>query len=169
MALVAFKRALGLRPVHSDKKENTWSNLAQNASTVQNIQLVNGVTPSSANTSVEVIEGSTVNTLYFEFHFSAQVTTNPKVIHWKIEKTFSGTIPASVPSTYYQIDRSKIFKRGMEMLPADQSTVFKRIFVVRLPRAYRRIGFGERIYFSYICSSTETINACGIEIHKALL
>jgi len=124
-----------------------------------------GVEPPDKNLASEVSIGSTVGSIYFEFHFSAQVTTNPKVIHWTIGKEpFNSNV--SSPSTYNTVDRRFIFKRGMEMLPADQSTVFKRIFVVRIPPRFKRIGDTDKLFLRYICSSTETINACGIAIYK---
>ncbi len=158
-----FRR--NLSPIQTEKHEISWSNLAQNASATQAITIANGVVASAKNTDVEVLIGSNVNWVYFEFHFSAQVTTNPKVIHWIIEK-LGATESGLTPSLYHQTARNHILKRGMEMLPSDQSTVFKRIFTVRIPRGYRRIGEGEFIQFRYICSSTETINACGIAIYK---
>ncbi len=165
---MSFRRGLALRPVQSEKHEITWSNLAQNASTVQTIQIAEGLNASVASAANQVPTGATVKAIYFEFHFSAQVTTNPKVIHWQIGKEPFET-DLSIPSTYFNSDKRFIFKRGMEMLPSDQSTVFKRIFVVRIPPKFRRIGQNDKLVFSYIASSTETINACGIAIYKAFI
>ncbi len=154
-----------LRPVKSEKEETTWSNLAQNASAIQNITIINAV--DSPTTAGQIEIGDTVSSVYFEFHFSAQVVTNPKVIHWTIQKLPSGvTAMQNTPSVYDSAVKRFIFKRGMEMLPADTSTVFKRIFVVRIPPRFKRFGDGDQLRFSYICSSTETINACGIAVYK---
>ncbi len=156
------------RPIiTSDKHELTWSNLGQNASTVQSIAIVRGVAPATKDEAVasECVTGSKVFSVYFEFHFSAEVITNPKVIHWQIEIQRAGQV-MPVPSTYYQNERAGIIKRGMEMLPKSSSTVFKRIFVVRVPRIYQRVRDDSKINLRYICSSTETINACGIAIYK---
>ncbi len=57
-------------------------------------------------------------------------------------------------------------KRGMEMLPTNVATVFKRIFVVKIPRVYNRVGDTDQYTFQYIASSSQTINACGIAIYK---
>ncbi len=154
-----------LRPVKSEKEEITWSDLAINASTVQRKAIVTAV--DSPTTAGQVEIGDTVSSVYFEFHFSAQVVTNPKVIHWTIQKVPAGIAAMKqTPSTYDEKVKRFIFKRGMEMLPASQSTVFKRIFVVRIPPRFKRFGDGDLLEFSYISTSTETINACGIAIYK---
>jgi len=156
------------RPVtHSEKHEVTWSNLAQNASSVTTINLCNPVNPATKDGPTEVLIGSQVRSVYFEFHFSAQTTTNPKVIHWCILQERVGQT-TNIPSVYDAPEKSQIFKRGMEMLPADQSTVFKRIFVVKIPRFMQRQKENQDLRLEYICSSAETINACGFAIYKEL-
>ncbi len=149
----------------SNKHEITWSNLAQNASTITNVILVSGVEVGAATSSTSVPVGHRVNAIYLEFHFSAQTTTNPKVIHWSVEAVRSGQT-SPTPSNYYQDTRSQIFKRGMEMLPSDTSTVFKRILLVRVPPKYGRASMNLDLNFRYVCSSTESINACGFAIYK---
>ncbi len=149
----------------TDKHEITWSNLAQNASTVQSITLSIAVPSADKNAATEVEIGSRISSIYFEFHFSAQVVTNPKVIHWIIIGVKPGETVNS-PAVYYQNDRAIIFKRGMEMLPADQATVYKRIFVARVPKKFLRQTAAFQFQLRYISSSTETINACGIAIYK---
>ncbi len=160
-----FRSRNFLRPIKSDKHEITWSNLDQNASSVVNIALVIPVASADKDTATECEIGSHVKSIYFEFHFSANTITSPKVIHWKFFVQAGGET-ISVPSLYYQTDRSRISKRGMEMLPKDASTVFKRIFVVKVPRHQQRITATSFMTFKYICSSAETINACGIAIYK---
>ncbi len=141
--------------------------MAQDASTQVAINLAVAVQPAAKNISSEVEIGSKVRSIYFEFHFSPQVTSNPKVIHWVVEVVPAG-LTVGVPSTYYQVDRRYILKRGMEMLPATLATVFKRIFVVKIPPKYQRQGETQILQFRYICSSAETINACGFAIYKEL-
>ncbi len=154
------------RPVvHSDKHEITWSNLAQDASVTKIVTFSNAVQPTAKNASTEVLIGSQVRSIYLEFHFSADVITNPKVIHWKVEVLPGGLAP-TIANSYYQIDRRFIIKRGMEMLPKSVSTVYKRIFVVRIPRKYQRQSESQLIQLRYQCSSAEAINACGIAIYK---
>ncbi len=149
----------------TDKHEITWSNLAQDASSVQVIVLAKGTDSADKNTSSEVEVGSHVRSIYLEFHFSAEVVTNPKVIHWfLVGKRTGETI--GTPSTYYSDERSSIFKRGMEMLVGDKSTVFKRIMVVRVPRKLQRMAKNMNLEFRYISTSTQTINACGFAIYK---
>ncbi len=101
-----------------------------------------------------------------EFHFSAQVITNTKVVHWEIVVGNVGqALPA--PSTYYDPTRALVIHRGMEMLPKDVGTVFKRVIVVRIPRIYQRIRDQMVINLIYRASSAETINACGLAIYKS--
>ncbi len=163
---MVFRRRGGA-PLKTDKHEITWSNLAQNASAVQAIQLARGTVAADKNLGNEVLIGSKITRIYLEFHFSAETTTNPKVIHWKVEK-LDANQTTTTPSTYYQLGRNHILQRGMEMLPSDQSTVFKRIVSVKIPRGFQRMGQDESIHFRYISTSAETINACGIAIYKEI-
>ncbi len=152
--------------IQSKKHEVTWSNLGQNASTVQKIPIVKGTDPGTVTADVDVAIGNHVKSVYFEFHFSAASTGNANVIHWAfVKEPFTTNI--SNPNTYNQTDRRFIMKRGMEMLPVNVSTVFKRIFVVKIPKVYQRVGDLDQYTFQYIASSTETINACGISIYKS--
>ncbi len=163
---MSFRRRGMVRPViHSDKHEITWSNLGQNASSAIVIALVDVVQPADKNLATEIAVGSKVFSIYFELHFSAETTTNPKVIHWFVTGYPDGATPGA-PSLYYQDDRARIFKRGMEMLPSDQSTVYKRVFVVKIPKKMQRPTQDFNLQFRYICSSAETINACGFAIYK---
>ncbi len=156
-------RALALRPVKSEKEEITWSNLIQDASSTQNITIVSAV--NSPTTAGQVEIGDTVSSVFFEFNIAAQVITNPKVVHWVVEKLPSlGT--GTDPSIYDAANKKQVLKRGMEMLPKDVGTVFKRIFVVRIPPRLRRFADGDQLNFRYKASSTETINNCGIAIYK---
>ncbi len=154
-------------PIQSNKKETTWSNLAQNASSQIAIPIIQGVELADADNGIEVAVGHKVTSVYFEFHFSAQTVTNPKVIHWQVIGFVAGET-VGVPSVYYSDNRAGVLKRGMEMLPADVSTVFKRIVVVRIPKKFQRIRKNFLLRFHYICSSSETINACGISIFKEI-
>ncbi len=156
----------GPRPtVHSDKHEITWSNLSQDASGAQAIQIVDVVQPGVKSAADEIAVGSKVFSIYFEFHFAPESTTTAKVIHWEIVGYPDGATPTGA-SLYYQDDRARIFKRGMEMLVRDQGTVFKRIFVVKIPKKMQRPANDFNIQLRYICSSAETINACGFAIYK---
>ncbi len=151
----------------TDKHELSWSNLGQDASPGVTVALVRGVPPASKDEAVpsECITGNHVNGIYMEFHFSAAQTGSVNVIHWVVEVVRAGqTMP--IPSLYYQNERAQIIKRGMEMLPVNVSTVFKRIHVASIPKIYQRIRDDTRINFRYIASATQTINACGIAIYK---
>ncbi len=111
--------------------------------------------------------GSHIKSIYLEFHFGAEVITNAKVIHWTYHvRPQNLSAAGNTPALYYQNGRNLILQRGMEMLPKSTTTLFKRIIRVKIPRKYQRIGEGDTHNFSYTCSSTETINACGIAIYK---
>jgi len=126
-----------------------------------------GTDSADVNTATEVHIGSRVNSVYVEFNVAAQTTTNPKVFHWKVIAIPPVSATMSAPTSYFAIDRSFILKRGMEMLPSDVATVFKRMFVVKLGK-YRRMLDGGTIALVGQCSSTETINWCGFTIYKEL-
>ncbi len=157
-----------LHPVNSEKHEQTFSNLASDAGTAPVIiPIVVSVAMADVNSGTEVPRGAHVNWIFFELNFAAQVTTNPKVVHWQV--MFNPTsLETSTPLTYNTNNKRFILKRGMEMLPSDTSTVFKRVFVVKIPRKYQRMGVDDNISLIYQATSTETINACGFAIYKYL-
>ena len=160
---------MALRPVRSEKREITWSNINQDAGTAEiEITLVTAVSPSSVSTSTEVTEGTSVKWVFFEVNWSANNTTNSKIIHWKVHKIPSGYTGDTNANTYNQNDKKYIFKRGMEMLPAaGSSALTKRIFTVRIPKRYQKFQNGDVLKLSYQCSSTEGINSCGFAIYKS--
>ncbi len=160
------RRGLAIRPVNSEKHEITWSNLSQDAGTAAiSVTVVSTQDPAGTNVAGEVSIGSTVKWVYFEFHFSAAETANVNVVHWKIEK-IPALLASTAPNVYHQADKKHILKRGMEMLPVNVSTVFKRIFVVKLPRAIQRFGDQDKLIFTYQASSTQQLNACGIAVFR---
>ncbi len=152
--------------INSQKHENTWSNLGQNASAGIIINIASATQRGDIDTTNpnEVSIGSRIPSIYFEFHFSPAQTANVNVVHWKVE--VNANIAPTLPNTYNQNDKSFIIKRGMEMLPVNVATVFKRIFVVRIPKKYQRMIQGSAIQFRYIASSSQTLNTCGITIFK---
>ncbi len=154
-----------LRPIKTDKHEITWSDLAIDASSVQSKNLAVGTASADKDASEEVEIGSHVKSIYFEINFAAQTITNPKVIHWAVNLARTGETIA-IPSLYYQDSRSRILKRGMEMLPKDVGTVYKRIFVVKIPRSYQRMAANTFIQFRYVATLAETVNVCGFAIYK---
>ncbi len=156
-------RGFALRPVHSEKQEITWSNLSQNASTTQNIPIITTVeNPSSAG---QLNIGATVKAVFFEFNIAAEAAAVATVVNWIIEKLPSlGT--GNDPSIFDAVNKKQILKRGMEMLPKDVSTVFKRVFVLRIPPRLRRFADGDQLNFRYKASSAGLINNCGIAIYK---
>ncbi len=152
-------------PLQSNKKEISRSNLNQNASTVQSVTIIQGVELADANAGFEVSAGHKVSSVYFELHFSAEVVAAAKVVHWQVVGLKVGETIAA-PNTCYQDNRAGILKRGMEMLPRELGTVYKRVFVVKIPKKFQRITKNFLLRFQYIVSSTEGINTCGIGIYK---
>ncbi len=166
MALMPFRR--GYRNVgKSDKHEVTWSNLAENASAQKAITLSTCVNVGDKDASTEVAVGSHIKSIYIETNLSAQVTAEPKTMQWLIQVIMPG-MTAQNSNLYYQDVRSYVIKRGMEMLPDAVATVFKRIFVVRIPRIYQRQKKGQVIQLRYISSSVDQQNYCGFAIYKEL-
>ncbi len=161
---MVFRRSR-FAPRQTDKHEVSWSNLVQDASSVQSETIIDVVQPPAKNLGTECGIGSHVNGVYFEFNLSANVVTNPKIVHWSVEMFRDGETLA-VPSLYYQTSRSRILKRGMEMLPKDLSVQIKRIFFVPIPKG--RLQENVNCAFRYIATSAEAINMCGFAIYKEI-
>ena len=147
----------------TEKEEITWSDIGINAGGTIGKTIV--VAENDPTTAGEVEIGDGVKFIFFEVNFSAEVITSTKIIHWFVAKEPFGTA-VTLPSTYDQISKRFILKRGMEMLPKDLGTVIKRIFVVKIPRPYQRMGDSDKIVFRYQASSSEAINCCGIAIYR---
>ncbi len=159
------RRGNSLRPINSQKHENTWSFLGQDAATAtQQVLIATATDRGTIDTSNpdEVAIGSKLKGLYMEFHFSPAQTGNANVIHWKVVHK-KGTQVNSAPNVYNQDDKSTILKRGMEMLVTNVATVYKRIITVPIRDTMRQ---GDVIKFLYQASSTQTINTCGIIIFR---
>ncbi len=161
-----FRRALG-NIINSNKHENTWSFLGLDNALVKEVTVIEAVDRSDIDTALpqEVAIGSIVKSIYFEFHFSAAQTANANIVHWQVLKE-QGAQTLSNPNAYNGVDKSQIYKRGMEMLPVNVATVYKRIFVIKIPRGKQRMMQGSRWLFRFISSSSQTINTCGITIFK---
>ncbi len=157
------RRALSLRPVHSEKVEQIHTRLAADNSTVQEVIIAKAVRNPTADLECEI--GSTISSVYVEFNTSGQTVTNPSRLDWLIQKSPSG-VNAVTPNQNNPVARRFIFKRGIEMFPSATSTVFKRIFVVRIPPRFKRMGEADELLFRYINSSSQTMNMCAIFIHK---
>ncbi len=155
--------------IHSEKHEMTWSNLIQDASSVVNIILMEGKSIGDVSLATDVKVGSTVRAIYLEFHFANQDDSNavPQVIHWTVEVQRTG-MAVGAPNLYNVDAKSFIIKRGMEMLPKDTSTVYKRIILVKIPKIYQRVKLNSSLHLKYIASGPQVINACGIGIYKEL-
>ncbi len=162
-------RRRGPRPVvTSNKHEITWSFLAANlGASTNSVTLTDPVVAASKNTATEVSIGSRIEWIYIEFNVAAETITNPKIIHWEVIVVPVG-MTISAPNVYFGPDRAYILKRGMEMLPKDVSTVYKRTFTVKIPRIYQRSKNNQQIAIRLIASSTETVNYCGFAIYKEL-
>ncbi len=168
---MAFRNRRRLQaPILTEKHEITWSNLIQDASTVKNVPLIQGVeVPSAAADQVET--GHKVNSIYIEFNLNGvDGATAPIIFHWLVGKNPGNLIPFD-PILYDQINKKFILKRGMEMLPenntASGDTIqTKRIFVVRIPPKLRRFDDTDVLRLYYRASSTSPVNFCGIAIYK---
>ncbi len=126
-----------------------------------------GQTPLNVSAGNEDVIGSKVKWIYLEFQFSAETITSTKIIHWYVGRKPAGNALA-IPSLYYDPDKRFIIKRGMEMLPKDVNHVVKRIVPVKVPPHLQRLGRDDEWVFSYVASSTETINACGFAITRPI-
>ncbi len=149
----------------TDKHEVTFTRLAADESTTQNVNIATAVPVGDKDASNEVAVGSHVKWVYCELNFSAETTTAVKTVHWTIRMVMPGMSP-SIPTQFYAIDRSYILKRGMEMLVREQATLIKRIFVVRIPKIYQRMKEGQKLEFEYVASSSNTQNTCGVFIYR---
>ncbi len=158
------RRGLSLRPVKSEKTEITSSNLAINNATDLTVVLAEGVQAPATTSEVEI--GNTIKSVFFELNIAAETITNPKVVHWAVRKLPFGTAIQN-PSVYDGAAKRFTLHRGMEMLPKDVSTVFKRVFVVRIPPRLRRIGDGDKLVIIFRTSSSETVNICFFAIYRA--
>ncbi len=149
--------------LQSAKIEQTWSLLAADRSTGTNVAQIICVKNPTADNEVSI--GTIIKWIYVEFNVAAQTTTNPKVFHWTLHKNPTNAL-SFTPSAYNENSRSWIMKRGMEMLPADVATVFKRIFVVSVPKKMKRMSEGDTFQLRSIASLAETINYCGFLIYN---
>ncbi len=154
-------------PVVSDKHEVTWSQIGIDNSAVFTVVLSRGKKIADVNTSTEVPVGSKIYGIYLEFQFSAQDITTTKIVHWAVQVEAPNQTK-TVPSLYYQDDRSYIIKRGMEMIPKNAGTVIKRVIFVKIPRIYQRQKDEQDINFSFISTDASLMNACGFAIYKSI-
>ncbi len=154
-------------PLQSNKHEVTFSHLAQDSSSNQTVTLATGTDAADKNTSIEVGIGSHIKWIFCEFNFAAETITEVKQVHWAFRFVPSGQTPSGA-SQLFGTDRAFVIKRGMEMLPKNVSTVFKRVFVLPIPKKYQRITDAGSLIFTYIASSSNTMNACGIFVYKEL-
>ncbi len=168
-----YRRGNSLRPVNSQKHENTWSFLIQNASATQIIDVIKGTERGTIATATpeEVQIGASISSVYFEFNLNGVDNSGTaQVFHWLVMKNPANKFSAN-PLTYNSDAKRHILKRGMEMLPeiplgSGGTVQTKRIFVIRIPRGLRRFGDNDRLQFIYRSTSASSINFCGITIFK---
>ncbi len=154
-------------PLQSNKHEVTFTQLAQDSSTPQTIVLATGTDAADKDNSTEVGIGSHIKWVFCEFNFSAETLTVPKTVHWAFRFVPAGQTPSS-PAQLFGTDRAFVMKRGMEMLPKDLSVVYKRVFVLIIPKKYQRITDAGQLQFTYVASSANSMNACGVFVYKEL-
>jgi len=169
-----LSRALSIRPVNSEKHEVTNTSLAQNASTTQELEIIEGINVLTGIAD-QVTIGSTVKSVYIEFNLNGVNNSGAsQVFHWMVIKNPSGELETADldPALYNQKVKRHILKRGMEMLPevpldSGGTIQTKRIFVVKIPPRMRRFGQGDRLEFVYKSTSASGINLCFLAIYKA--
>ncbi len=155
-------------PLKSVKHEITFSSLVADVGTATLIiPIWLGQDTTTANLSTEAVVGRRIKSVYIEFNCSAASVANPKILHWTVQGGSEGSTLES-PALYNQSNKANIIKRGMEMLPVSVGTVYKRIFQIRIPRKFQRVQQDGFLSLLFRCSSTETINVCGIIIYKEL-
>ncbi len=165
------RRATSLRPVKTEKHENSWSFLVHNASATQNVTLSNAVA-GEPSTNVDIETGSHIKSIYIEFNLNGVDNSgSAQVFHWYIWKNPSNGLTIIDPATYDSSRKRFILKRGMEMLPeiplgSGGTVQTKRVFVVKIPKVYQRMGEGDRMQLIYKSTSSSNINFCGISIFK---
>ncbi len=173
MSLRRNRRALSIRPVHSEKHEITWSLLGLNASGVQTTQLVEAI--DAPSTPHQVAVGASIKGFYIEFNLNGVDNSGTvQVFHWMVVKNVKGLITSFDPALYNQVWKSLVFKRGMEMLPeiplnSGGTVQTKRIFFVPIPFKMQRMSEGDFWQIKFKSTSASGINFCGIAIYKAFV
>ncbi len=164
---------MSLRPINQEKHEGTWSFLAQNASTIQTIDIV--TTPvGEPSLATDVSVGSHVKWIYFEFNLNGvDNSSGAQIFHWYIWKNPANDFTSVDPAIYDSNRKRFIMKRGMEMLPdiplgSGGTVQTKRVFTVKIPRNYQRSGESDKIQLVYKSTSASGINFCGITVFKEL-
>jgi len=169
-----YRRGNSLRPINSQKHENSWSFLIQNASSAQTINVIVGTERGTIATATpeEVQIGAKISSVYFEFNLNGVDNSGgAQVFHWLIIKNPNSQISGIDPALYNKDFKSKILKRGMEMLPeiplgSGGTVQTKRIFVLRIPKGLQRFGQNDKLQLVYKNTSASSINFCGITIFK---
>ncbi len=163
---------MSLRPVNQEKHETTWSNLGQNASTVQTITLINAIRAPLVGNDVNI--GSIIKWIYLETNLNGVDNSGVvQVFHWNIIKSPNNSLPINDPATYDTPQKKWIVKRGMEMLPeipldSGGTVQTKRVFVIKIPKKMQRFGDSDKLLLNYKSTSASGINYCGIAIFKEL-
>ncbi len=169
-----YRKGNSLRPINSQKHESSFSFLLENASSTKNVDLIKGVERGSIGTATpeEVQIGAVIKWLYFEFNLNGVDNSgSAQIIHWLILKNPNSQISGADPALYNKDFKSKILKRGMEMLPeiplgSGGTVQTKRIFIVKIPKGMQRFGQNDKLQFYYKSTSASSINICGIWIFK---
>ncbi len=147
--------------LQTEKRELTWSLLAGDRGTATNLATLTCVR--DPTTDIQCTPGTILRWVYVELNVAAETITNAKIFHWMLNKNPVASL-AFTPTTYNQDSKSWIIKRGMEMLPKDVATVYKRIFAVAIPKKMRRMSEGDVLTLRAQATSTESINTCGFMI-----
>ncbi len=170
--MVRFSRFASLHPVKSEKHEITWSNLGQNANVAKNI-LIAKASPAANTLATDLDTGDTIGAIFFEFNLNGVDNSGTvQVFHWAIVKVPAGDPTFLIDPALYNTNKKRFtFHRGMEMLPeipldSGGTVQTKRVFTVKLPKRFRRMGDDDEIHLVYKSTSASLINFCGIAIYK---
>ncbi len=157
------RRVSGLQ---TQKHEITTTLLAADLSTITNLVIAKGTAAGTVSAENEVTIGHRVKWIILEFNVGAETITNPKVFHWYINFKPIGRAASATPAVYGTDDKRLILQRGMEMLPKNVSTIFKRKIFIPIPKKYQRIGEDDEINFGFVSTLAETVNFCCFIIYK---
>ncbi len=167
------RRGLALRPIHTEKHEITWSLLGLNASGAQSILIARAVKQPSTSTEMET--GSRLGAIFFETNLNGVDNSGVvQVVHWAVVKVPSGDGTFIIDPAIYDSNKKRFtFHRGMEMLPeipigSGGTVQTKRIFTVKLPKRFQRMGEDDEVRLVFKSSSASNINFCGIAIYKEI-
>ncbi len=170
-----FNRSI--RPVQSLKHIVDIATVAVPAGVVSVAPLIIATADPDLATVAEVQDGSTVNSVYLRIemiHNSGTWTTLPRVYMYVIKdpgNDLTKPYPASAGSgdtKRFIIHQEMMMTTGVS---ADANSFPRTFFngVIKIPRGYRRFGYGDRLSIIYsldVAETTATVSVCSQAIYK---